>query len=193
MTTINIPVSGTVDISGDNYVPSFNDDSLKLTSNNIADLNGSIHSLYLRTNLPVVSSMDSLTGGTSQIIAKIPIMSGPGSIIFHEPQNAIHKSLIQTKDIRFITIRLTDDRNRVISLNGLHFSLALMFEFVSLKWMTQPVDLRSNQRIASLPKEKKKKKKNSQTLFPKNKISVEKKDNEQNDTTTYTHAGIPST
>jgi hypothetical protein len=169
----------------------------KLTSDNIADLNGSIHSLYLRTNLPVISSMDSLTGGTSQIIAKIPIMSGPGSIIFHEPQNAIHKSLIQTKDIRFITIRLTDDRNRVISLNGLHFSLALMFEFVSLKWMTQPVDLRTNQRIDSLPLEKKnnnkKKIKNSKTLFPKNKISVEKKDNGQPDTTTYTHAGIPST
>jgi hypothetical protein len=104
-----------------------------LTSNNVADLNGGIHSLYLRTNLPVISSMDSATGGVSQILAKIPIMSGPGSIIFHEPQNSVHKSLIQSRSIRFITVRLTDDRNRLVSLNGLDFSVALMFEFVTLR------------------------------------------------------------
>ena len=99
----------------------------------MADLNGGIHSLYLRTNLPVISSMDSATGGVSQILAKIPIMSGPGSIIFHEPQNSVHKSLIQSRSIRFITVRLTDDRNRLVSLNGLDFSVALMFEFVTLR------------------------------------------------------------
>eukprot|EP01050_Picozoa_sp_SAG11_P061987 SAG11_NODE_41525_length_192_cov_1755.569892_1_plen_64_part_11 len=60
-------------------------------------------------------------------------MVGPGSIIFHEPQNSIHKSLIQVPSIKFLTIRLTDDRNRLVSLNGLHFSVAIMFEFVSLK------------------------------------------------------------
>eukprot|EP01048_Picozoa_sp_COSAG05_P021675 COSAG05_NODE_4067_length_1689_cov_0.811950_2_plen_344_part_01 len=79
-----------------------------LVSDNIADLNGSIHSLYLRSNLPVISSMDSLTGGVSSILSKIPIMVGPGSIIFHEPQNSIHKSLIQVPSIKFLTIRLTD-------------------------------------------------------------------------------------
>jgi hypothetical protein len=114
-----------------------------LQSTNIADLNGSVHSLYLRTNLPVISSMDSLTGGTSQIVAKLPIDVGPGSIIFHEPKNSVHKSLIQTQGIKHITLRLTDDRNRLVSLNGLHFSIALMFEFVSLKNYNVPIDLRS--------------------------------------------------
>ena len=114
-----------------------------LQSTNIADLNGSVHSLYLRTNLPVVSSMDSLTGGTSQIVAKLPIDTGPGGIIFHEPRDSLHKSLIQTQAIKHITIRLTDDRNRLVSLNGLHFSVALMFEFVSLKRYEVPTDPRN--------------------------------------------------
>ena len=114
-----------------------------LESTNIADLNGSVHSLYLRTNLPIISSMASLTGGTSQILAKLPIDVGPGSIIFHEPKNSVHKSLIQTQGIKYITLRLTDDRNRLISLNGLHFSVALMFEFVSLKNYIAPIDPRS--------------------------------------------------
>ena len=114
-----------------------------LQSTNIADLNGSVHSLYLRTNLPVVSSMDSLTGGTSQIVAKLPIDTGPGGIIFHEPRDSLHKSLIQTQAIKHITIRLTDDRNRLVSLNGLHFSVALMFEFVSLKRYEFPTDPRN--------------------------------------------------
>eukprot|EP01050_Picozoa_sp_SAG11_P038271 SAG11_NODE_15535_length_574_cov_3.261053_1_plen_126_part_10 len=90
--------SGRVDIDdGTSELTISGEVNSPLVSDNIADLNGSIHSLYLRSNLPVISSMDSLTGGVSSIIAKIPIMSGPGSIIFHEPQNAIHKSLIQTK------------------------------------------------------------------------------------------------
>ena len=197
--------AGRVVLSGNALAHTSTPNTLSLVSDNIADLNGSVHSLYLRTNLPVISSMDSLTGGTSQIIAKIPIMSGPGSIIFHEPQNSIHKSLIQTKDIRFITIRLTDDRNRLISLNGLHFSVALMFEFVSLKWMSQPTDLRNNQRLLGekeVEKKKKKKKKNSKTLFPKNKISSDTNGDENESRiirgegggeTTYTHTGIPST
>eukprot|EP01051_Picozoa_sp_SAG22_P006739 SAG22_NODE_451_length_10354_cov_5.184983_8_plen_184_part_00 len=37
---------------------------------NVVDMNGGIHALYLRTNLPVLSSMDSQTGGISQILAK---------------------------------------------------------------------------------------------------------------------------
>ena len=127
-------------ITASNHIPTTKP---YLQSTNIADLNGSVHSLYLRTNLPVVSSMDSLTGGTSQIVAKLPIDTSPGGIIFHEPRDSLHKSLIQTQSIKHITLRLTDDRNKLISLNGLHFSVALMFEFVSLKTYEVPIDQRT--------------------------------------------------
>ena len=113
-----------------------------LVSANIADLNGSVHALYLRTNLPVLSTMDSLTGGLSNIVAKIPINTGPGGIIFHEPRDAIHKSLIHTRAIKALEIRITDDRNRIVSLNGLHFSIALQLEFVNTRRNIQPLDPR---------------------------------------------------
>jgi hypothetical protein len=113
-----------------------------LVSTNIADLNGSVHALYLRTNLPVLSTMDSLTGGQSNIVAKIPINTGPGGIIFHEPRDSIHKSLIHTRAIKALEIRITDDRNRIVSLNGLHFSIALQLEFVNTRRNVQPLDPR---------------------------------------------------
>eukprot|EP01051_Picozoa_sp_SAG22_P006472 SAG22_NODE_424_length_10663_cov_93.402026_16_plen_414_part_00 len=113
-----------------------------LMSDNIADLNGSVHSLYLRTNLPVLSTMDSLTGSQSNIVAKIPINTGPGGIIFHEPRDSLHKSLIHTRVIKALEIRITDDRNRVVSLNGLHFSIALQLEFVSIRKNILPLDPR---------------------------------------------------
>ena len=156
-----------------------------LFSKNVADLNGGIHSLYLRTNLPVISSMDSATGGVSQILAKIPIMSGPGSIIFHEPQNSVHKSLIQSRSIRFITVRLTDDRNRLVSLNGLDFSVALMFEFVTLRLNdgvlpSAPETIKKNNDNKN-EKKKKSKKKKGRKLNP-NFLSLvdNKEDAEQN-------------
>ena len=141
----------------------------KLVSDNVADLNGGIHSLYIRSNLPVISSMDSETGGVSQILAKIPIMSGPGSIIFHEPQNSVHKSLIQTQVIKDITIRLTDDRNRTVSLNGLFFSVALMFEFVSVEVMPEKKDnfLREGTKDTKDNAERKQKKIKGRKLNPK--------------------------
>ena len=138
-------------------------------SDNVADLNGGIHSLYIRSNLPVISSMDSGTGGVSQILAKIPIMSGPGSIIFHEPQNSVHKSLIQTQVIKDITIRLTDDRNRTVSLNGLFFSVALMFEFVSVEVMPEknPIANQETPKDSKDSKDNKKKKTKGRKLNPK--------------------------
>ena len=86
--------------------------------------------------------MDSLTGGQSNIVAKIPINTGPGGIIFHEPRDAIHKSLIHTRAIKALEIRITDDRNRIVSLNGLHFSIALQLEFVNTRQNVQPLDPR---------------------------------------------------
>eukprot|EP01051_Picozoa_sp_SAG22_P006592 SAG22_NODE_436_length_10519_cov_21.912188_12_plen_323_part_00 len=115
----------------------FDNTTAKVTSN-VVDMNGGIHALYLRTNLPVLSSMDSQSGGLSQILAKVPILDKPGSVITHEPANSVYKALIQTEAVRAITLRLTDDRNRLISLNGLHFSVSLMFEFVSLSHAERP-------------------------------------------------------
>eukprot|EP01051_Picozoa_sp_SAG22_P007869 SAG22_NODE_571_length_9011_cov_292.011670_4_plen_332_part_00 len=145
---------------------------------NVVDMNGGIHALYLRTNLPVLSSMDSQTGGISQILAKVPILDKPGSVITHSPSNSVYKALIQTEAVRAITLRLTDDRNSLISLNGLHFSVSLMFEFVSLahRERTAPVPLVTETK--ETPK-KEKKKNNRRKLNPKLLSMLDNKDAKQ--------------
>ena len=42
------------------------------------------------------------------------------------------ETLLETNHVRSLTCRLTDERNRLLNLNGLHFQFGLLFEFVEL-------------------------------------------------------------
>ena len=65
-------------------------------------------------------------------IGKIIINAEPGGVITHTPVNAVHESLIHSNHVRSITVRLADERNRLLDLNGLHFQIGISFKFVSL-------------------------------------------------------------
>tara|TARA_R110000822_G_scaffold89730_5_gene207610 strand:+ start:865 stop:1737 length:873 start_codon:yes stop_codon:yes gene_type:complete len=82
------------------------------TSINVVDINGSIHGVYIRTNLTSNSTLDSQNGTFSNILARIPIKVQSGGVIFREPNNSVHKALTQHKNVSQISIRLTDERNR---------------------------------------------------------------------------------
>ena len=101
-------------------------------STNIADINGSVHALYLRTNLPSKSVFESLSAGVSDVLDKIALNINPGGIIVHHPRDRGVKTLLETNHVRSLTCRLTDERNRLLNLNGLHFQFGLLFEFVEL-------------------------------------------------------------
>tara|TARA_R110002012_G_scaffold24851_1_gene82591 strand:- start:3659 stop:4759 length:1101 start_codon:yes stop_codon:yes gene_type:complete len=100
------------------------------TSDNVIDINGSIHGIYIRTNLVSSGTLDSQNGTFSNILARIPIKVQSGGIIFSEPQNNTHKSLVDLSVIDILTIRLTDERNRILDLNGLHFQLGIQIDFL---------------------------------------------------------------
>jgi hypothetical protein len=102
-------------------------------STSAADLNGSVHAIYVRTNLATKSVMESQTGGISDILAKIDINTDPGGVITLDPNQVSHESLIHTAGIKHIEIRITDERNRLLDLNGLHSQLAIRFRFVDTK------------------------------------------------------------
>ena len=106
----------------------------------VADLNGSIHAIYVRTNLATKSVMESQTGGVSDILAKIDINTDPGGVITLDPNQVSHEALIYTAGVKQVEIRLTDERNRLLDLNGLHNQLGLKFRFVSVKH-SDPVTL----------------------------------------------------
>eukprot|EP01043_Picozoa_sp_COSAG02_P037608 COSAG02_NODE_2836_length_7923_cov_152.700153_3_plen_304_part_00 len=103
------------------------------TSTSAADLNGSVHAIYVRTNLATRSVMESQTGGVSDILAKIDINTDPGGVITLEPQQVSHEALIHTAGVKHIEVRITDERNRLLDLNGLHSQIGLRFRFVTTK------------------------------------------------------------
>lgn len=114
------------------------DRSNSITSNgvispNVVDVNGSIHSLFIRTNLTSKSSIDSQTKSFSTILGKIPIDNNFGSVLFFNPRDNTQKILLDTHLINIITIRITDEFNRNIDLNGLHMNLSILIDIVNKK------------------------------------------------------------
>ena len=116
-------------------------------STSAADLNGSVHAIYVRTNLATKSVMESQTGGVSDILAKIDINTDPGGVITLDPNQVSHESLIHTASIKHVEIRITDERNRLLGLNGLHSQLALRFRFVDTKVSPALTEIDPRQRV----------------------------------------------
>ena len=104
-----------------------------LTSDNVIDINGSIHGVYIRTNLVSDGTLDTQSGTFSNILSRVPINVNAGGMIFSTPNNATHKSIVDLRTIDTLTIRLTDERNRILDLNGLHFQIAIAIDFIYAK------------------------------------------------------------
>ena len=104
----------------------------QVSAPHVADLNGSVHALYLRTDIPTKSVFESLTGGVSDVLGKIALNTNPGGIIVHEPNNTAYQTLVSTNHLRTVSVRVTDERGQLLDLNGLHFQLGILFEFVAL-------------------------------------------------------------
>lgn len=125
-----------------------------LQSQQVIDLNDNIHGLMLRTNLVSKSTMSSNTSVFSNILARIPITSllagkdkssDPtdghsttaksgvgiqGGVIYFNPSEATHQCLVDLKAIDTMGVRLTDDIDNTIDLNGLNFQFALLIQYV---------------------------------------------------------------
>tara|TARA_R110002126_G_scaffold87473_2_gene210502 strand:- start:1556 stop:2671 length:1116 start_codon:yes stop_codon:yes gene_type:complete len=106
---------------------------IELLSTNVIDMNGSIHGVYVRTNLVSNGTLDTQSGTFSNILGRIPIKVNAGGVIFSIPSNATHKSIVDIRSIDTLTIRLTDERNRILDLNGLHFQIAIAIDFIYAK------------------------------------------------------------
>ena len=106
-----------------------------LFGDDVIDLTNSIRSLFIRTNLSTTSVLDShIGGGFSNILTRVPINAGPQGVITIQPNNGdIHKLLLKLKAITTVSIRLTDQQNRTINLNGLNFDISLKLEFTELE------------------------------------------------------------
>ena len=109
------------------------------------DMNSAIRSLYIRTNLTTSSILDSsVGGGFSSILARVPIDVVSGGIITISPSDgSIHKLRIKVREITIIGVRLTDQRNRLIDLNGLDWDVSFQFDFIENPELRVPMDKRT--------------------------------------------------
>ena len=96
----------------------------------VPDVNGATHSVNIRTNLASKGCIDSQSKSFSTILGTIPIDVNFGGVIFFRPADAIHKIVITSKDIKNIVIRLTDDRDRLLDLNGLAFNVTILIDHI---------------------------------------------------------------
>ena len=110
----------------------------------VVDMNASIRSLYIRTNLTQHSVLDSsIGGGFSSILARIPIDVQSGGVITISPSDgSVHKLMLKIREITFFQLRLTDQQNRIIDLNGLDWDISLQFDFIEKPALVVPKDKR---------------------------------------------------
>jgi len=94
------------------------------------DLNDSIHGLYIRQNIATKGTLDNEDGTFSNILARLPITTNAGGIIFFTPASHDHETMVSVPVIQTIGVKLTDDRNRAIDLNGLHWQMSLKISYI---------------------------------------------------------------
>ena len=108
------------------------------------DLNDAIHGLYIRQNIATRGTLDNELGTFSNILARLPITTNAGGIIFYDPSMSDHETLVNPHYIQSIGIKLTDDRNRAIDLNGLHWQVSFKLAFIHKQELRTQKERRPN-------------------------------------------------
>jgi hypothetical protein len=106
-------------------------------SDKAVDMNDAIHGLYIRQNLATKGMSDTANGTFTNILARIPITTNAGGIIFFNPADSGHETMVSLPMVQTIGIKLTDDKHRSIDLNGLHFQLSLKISYIHKEFLRQ--------------------------------------------------------
>ena len=146
---VNEPIGGTgvgIDTynDGGGHAPTPISPLIYLYADDVCDMSNSIRTLFIRSNLTSSSVLDShVGGGFSDILARIPIDKEPGEIInIRASDGNVHQLLLKVKDFTEIHIRLTNQRNEEINLNGLDFNISLKLDFIENKTLQMPDNIR---------------------------------------------------
>ena len=102
------------------------------------DVEGSVEGLFLRCSVVRNGVYTSHTKGGENIIGRIPIDVSKGvnrtSLILSSPSdNSIYEQIITTPIITTISLKLTDQRGRLVDLNGMNAIYGLQFDFIPAK------------------------------------------------------------
>ena len=100
-----------------------------LSSDEVSDMTGDIHSLLIKSNLASDNVVNSSLGATDLTLAKIPINCNPGSMILYDAGADAFKCLVQTNIFNYFELQLMDNNNNPVDLNGSHWEVTLQMDF----------------------------------------------------------------
>lgn len=163
--TISSGSSFTINSSTMNKVLGFSDDlpftGTSLTGSHIVDLAGTTN-LNLQIKNLSMNNLDS-SGGFSNIIASINNTVNYGDYIFFNPSEVLYHG-IHDKNIKLLEIKLIDQNEEEINLNGASFQLVLTIHYTYIReavltpeLLTPDIFLKSHQRQAERAEREKKK------------------------------------
>lgn len=104
-----------------------------------------VHSLYIKASF-ATSNVQSTTQGSSSTIQKISADVNSRGIIYLNSQDHIQLTRISNHIVDLISLRITDQNDRLIQLNNCNYEMSLMFQ-VFPKNNTLPSDLESRRVI----------------------------------------------
>lgn len=87
------------------------------------------NSIYLTTDFTDVGSIDSRSKRYTNILAKIPINTMAGGMIYFYGNQTTHKVIYHSSSIQKVQLQLTDDKLRPINFNGVRFEVSLLVDF----------------------------------------------------------------
>lgn len=99
-----------------------------LISNKVINFNYT-NSLFLVSDFTDIGSMDSKTKKYSNILAKIPINTMAGGMIYYYGSQTTHKIIYHSAIIHTLKFKITDDRQRPIDMNGIDYDFSLLIDF----------------------------------------------------------------
>ena len=101
-----------------------------LVSSNCINLM-TINSIFLLSNL-LTYNISSSIPNSQNILCQIPVDNGPNSLIHYYNKNGFRTNLF-LKYINDISLRLVDEYNNDINLNGLHFRVTIQLDIEPFK------------------------------------------------------------
>ena len=117
-------------ILGFNENKSYISELFTLVSENCINLM-TINSIFLLSNL-LTYNISSSIPNSQNILCQVPVNNGPNSLIHYYNKNGFRTNLF-LKYINDISLRLVDEYNNDINLNGLHFRVTLQLDVEPFK------------------------------------------------------------
>jgi hypothetical protein len=95
------------------------------SSNGIIDL-ATIHSVFIKSNISTGNVLSTRLGNSS-ILQKVSCDVNFGGIIYQDSDDHIQRTLTTANIIDSINLKLTDQNNILLDMNGVNYELAILF------------------------------------------------------------------